>query len=320
MRATVLVIAGLVAASLAGCSPSTDNADCKTTAPGSASDAVKVTGVLGDEPVVDFTAPLEPDSTQRTVSIKGKSSKDFASTNDEVEVDFALYNGSTGKRLTATSYAKGEQVELPVNDKILPPGMIKVLECATAGTRIVGVIPASEGYGDQGSTQLGVAAGESIVFIVDIVSISPGLATGEPQPPVEGMPTVKVAKDGTPTITVPDADPPAELKLAVLKKGDGDVVAEGDNVRLQYVGVNWNTGKVFDQSWDKQGVVSFVTSGVVPGFAQALVGQSVGSQVLVVIPPALGYGPSGGTEDGSISATDTIIFVIDILGTTPAAK
>jgi peptidylprolyl isomerase len=278
---------------------------------------VKVTGKLGDEPVVDFTAPLAPASTQRTVAIQGKTTKDVASTNDEVQVDFALYNGATGDRLTATSYAKGDQVELPVNDKILPPGLIKTLECATTGTRIVGVIPAAEGYGDEGSAQLGVAGGESLVFVVDIVGITPGVATGKPQPPVEGMPTVKVAKDGTPTITVPDADPPAEFKLAVLKKGDGDVVADGDTVRLQYLGVNWNTGKVFDQSWDKQGVVSFMTAGVVPGFSKALIGQAAGSQVVVVIPPELGYGPSGGTEDGSIGATDTIIFVIDILGTTP---
>jgi peptidylprolyl isomerase len=57
----------------------------------------------------------------------------------------------------------------------------------------------------------------------------------------------------------------------------------------------------------------------VAGFGQALVGQTVGSQVLVVIPPALGYGPSGGTPDGSIGATDTIVFVIDILATSPAA-
>jgi len=40
----------------------------------------------------------------------------------------------------------------------------------------------------------------------------------------------------------------------------------------------------------------------------------VGSRVIIVIPPELGYGPSGGTSDGSIGPTDTIVFVVDILG------
>ena len=113
---------------------------------------------------------------------------------------------------------------------------------------------------------------------------------------------------------IPDADPPADFKLAVLKQGDGAVVAEGDSVTVQYVGMNWNTKTVFDQSWNKSGPISFATTGVVPGFSQGMVGQKVGSQVLVVIPPELGYGPSGGSGD-AISATDTIVFVIDILAT-----
>ena len=56
--------------------------------------------------------------------------------------------------------------------------------------------------------------------------------------------------------------------------------------------------------------------GVVPGFAEALEGQTVGSQVLVVIPPELAYGEEGA---GSIPANATLVFVIDILGIdTPA--
>ncbi|MEY2899922.1 MAG: hypothetical protein RL247_88, partial [Actinomycetota bacterium] len=45
-----------------------------------------------------------------------------------------------------------------------------------------------------------------------------------------------------------------------------------------------------------------------------LVNQTVGSRVIIIIPPELGYGPSGGTADGSIGPTDTIVFVVDILG------
>ena len=53
-------------------------------------------------------------------------------------------------------------------------------------------------------------------------------------------------------------------------------------------------------------------NGVVPGFAQALEGQTVGSQILAVIPPELGYGEAG-NEGAGIKGTDTLVFVVDIL-------
>ena len=55
-----------------------------------------------------------------------------------------------------------------------------------------------------------------------------------------------------------------------------------------------------------------------PGFVQALAGQKVGSQVLVVIPPALGYGEDAKAHE---LGGKTLVFVIDILATmhAPAA-
>jgi peptidylprolyl isomerase len=44
---------------------------------------------------------------------------------------------------------------------------------------------------------------------------------------------------------------------------------------------------------------------------QALDGVKVGSQVIAVIPPDLGYGD---VDQGSIPAGSTLIFVIDVLG------
>ena len=97
----------------------------------------------------------------------------------------------------------------------------------------------------------------------------------------------------------------------LLKKGTGATVASGDTVTVQYQGVNWRTGKVFDQSWGRA-VAQFPTTGVVKGFATGMVGQTVGPQVVVVIPPADGYGSKGNSQAG-IKGTDTLVFVIDIL-------
>lgn len=321
MRSTAgFVLAGLVAATLVGCSsPAPVYGDCVPAAAGSASDGVSVTGEFGEKPTVTFSAPLVTEATERTVAIAGKDPENVAQPNDEVAIDFMLYNGTTGEELTATEYVEGSEATFTVSESVYLPGLIKTIACSAVGSRVVGVIPPADAFGAEGSTDLGVVGGESLVFVADIVSIAPGAATGVPQDPTPGMPTVSLAEDGTPTITIPDEDPPTELKIALLKKGDGDVVAEGDEVRVQYVGINWQTETVFDQSWDKNGPVSFTTDGVVAGFGQALVGQAVGSQVIVVIPPELGYGPSGGNPDAGIGAEDTIVFVIDILGTKPTS-
>jgi peptidylprolyl isomerase len=45
------------------------------------------------------------------------------------------------------------------------------------------------------------------------------------------------------------------------------------------------------------------------------VGQTVGSRVLLVVPPADAYGSAGKPEAG-IGSTDTLVFVVDILAAT----
>ncbi len=51
---------------------------------------------------------------------------------------------------------------------------------------------------------------------------------------------------------------------------------------------------------------------VIAGWDEGLVGQTVGSQVLLVVPPDKGYGTAGNTDAG-IKGTDTLVFVVDIL-------
>ena len=106
---------------------------------------------------------------------------------------------------------------------------------------------------------------------------------------------------------------PSELVLKVIKEGDGETVGAGDSVTVDYQGTNWDTGKVFDESYGKE-PATFATDQVVPGFGAALVGQKVGSQVMVSIPPKDGYGEAGSPQAG-IKGTDSLLFVIEIKST-----
>ena len=317
----LLATAGLVV-SLAACSaPAPDNADagdCAATPSGTASESVKVTGDFGKLPVVIFDPGISAKSTERSVVIDGDG--DVVQPGDTVQVQFSILNGATAVNIDGTGYTDDTLVDFDVDENKLLPGLVKTLECSTVGSRVVGVIPPADAFGDAGSEQLGIGAGDDIVFVADVVSIKPApepalpKADGADQPPVDGFPTVVLdASTGRPTVTIPDTAPPTDFQLAVLKKGDGAVVGDGDSVTVQYEGITWSTKKIFDESWARGEPSTFKTSEVIPGFTQALVGQTVGSQVIAIIPPDLGYGPSGGRAP-DISATDTIVFVVDILG------
>jgi hypothetical protein len=307
----VLSAAAFSAVLLAGCtSPATPDASSSATTPavdlcsaaapsGEASEAVTVDGEFGAESTATFTFPLEIPDLQTTVLTEG--------TGDPVEagqlVTYALtaFSAETGEKLGSLGY--GDNPVLPA--QISPDNPIgQVLGCATPGTRVVATFPPSD-------------PNDGEVYIFDLIDVVPDAAWGEPQEPVAGMPTVTLADDGTPTIEVPGGEAPAELELETLKKGDGATVAPGDTVLVQYTGVKWSDGSVFDSSWEKGTPASFQTTGVVDGFRQALEGQTVGSQVVVVIPPALGYGEAGSSDNEL--AGETLVFVVDILGTQHAA-
>lgn len=319
--AATLVIAGLMAASLAACSSPNGNpptGGCKATPSGAVSDSVTVKGDFGSAPTVEFGEPLSVDSTQRTVVIDGDGSDVFAEIDDDVSLNFSLFNGTTGEALS-NSYDAGGAATFTVNEDLYLAGLIKTIACAQVGQRIVGVVPPSEAFGAEGSTSLAVRGGESIVFVVDIVSIVPPLEP-EDYSTSEGLPDVTLSDSAEPVVKIPDAEPGDDLRIAIIEAGDGDAVGSADSVSVLYYGVNWQTGEVFDKSWDAAAPATFSLQQVVPGFAKAIAGRTTGSTVIVVVPPALGYGPSGGSGDGAIGAEDTIVFVIKIVAVTAATS
>lgn len=308
-------------ASLVACSSSSsdDNsqasADCSPVASGAVSDAVTVTGAFGEKPEVTIESPASVDETQRTVVIEGDGA--VAAADYDVTIDYTMFNGATGEEIDATAYDGSGTVEFPLDGSLIA-GLTSTLQCSTEGSRVVGVASPADGLNESALESYGMTAEDSLVIVADVVTVSEPpaelpKANGEDQELPEGFPAIDVAiaddETGTPTVTLPGGDAPTELQLAVLKKGDGEEVAAGSDVIVNYQGLDWATGEIFDQSWGTGSTASFNTAALIPGFTQAIEGQTVGSQILVVIPPDLAY---GGTE--SDLANSTLVFVIDILG------
>jgi peptidylprolyl isomerase len=272
-----------------------------------------------EAPDVEYEAPLDVSNTERLVVVEGDGEvvKDL----DQVLISYALYSGGSGDRLGYIGYEGVDPVPFPVDvSSAMLGGVSYTLLCTTVGSRVVGVIPAHQAYGPEGAPQYGLEPGAPVIFVADLQAILPPPApplarvTGALKDAPEGYPDITYDMSGKPTVTVDFDTVARDFQMFRVIDGSGQEVYSGATVLVQYHGVNLNTGEVFDSSWERGEPASFPTSGVIPGFRDGLVGQNVGSRVLIIVPPALGYGPRGGTIDGSIGPDDTIFFVVDILG------
>ena len=114
-----------------------------------------------------------------------------------------------------------------------------------------------------------------------------------------------------PSIEAVEGDAPTEPVVQPLVTGSGPVVQTGQTVTFQYSGWLWD-GTPFDSSWSRGAPFALQAGAgqVIEGWDTGLLGQNVGSQVVMVIPPELGYGDQ---DNGTIPPGSTLVFVVDIL-------
>jgi FKBP-type peptidyl-prolyl cis-trans isomerase len=217
------------------------------------------------------------------------------------------------------------------------PGLESALIGKKVGSRVLAVIPPADGYGSSGSPQLGITGSTTLVFVIDVLKAYANNASASGTPESAGggtLPTVSAKPNSAPTLTFPSTPPPSSLVVKTLIKGSGAQVTKGQFVVAQYVAYIWRTKKVFNESWPAGSsgsssvstgtpygfIIGASPSQVIPGWDKGLVGQTVGSRVMLSIPPSEGYGKSGQSQAG-IKGTDTLVFVVDILDAiTPVKK
>lgn len=304
MRRTpvILALTALVAAGLVGCSTS-GAASC--TSPSATDDSlldlVDVSGQVGSEPDVSMRAPFHV-ATTKVADVERGGGTALTEPNQLALVDVTVFSGETGESVVGTRYSD-DLAQVPSVSQLSAtfPTLADDLQCATEGSRVV-VALAPEDIPEDVAAQLAPADDESLVLVVDVRRVYLPKADGADQfTESHGLPTVVRAPDGRPGIIIPDADAPTEQVVQMLKRGDGPEVTEGSSARVHVTGVRWDTRDVTASTWESGEPETLVPGGQgSPAFAEALVGQTVGSEVLVVVP-----------GDGSTSA---IAYVFDILG------
>ena len=313
--AVLLSVPLLATLALAGCGSATTTS----------SPSVSVKGQFGSDPTVSIPSQTAGKTLAVKTLIKGNGPA--LTKTDAFVGNYAVYiwSGKTHKLAESTFQSKNPAL---FSGQLLP-GLEAALRGKKMGSRVLAVIPPAQGYGKSGNSQAGVTANDTLVFVVDMIKEFANNASASGSNVSNGggsLPTV-TAKPGTaPTIAIPTSKKaPKTLVTKTLVKGTGPVVAKGQTVVTQYVGEIWRTGKVFDSSWSRGEPFGFTIgatpSQVITGWDTGLIGQTVGSRVMLVVPPAQGYGKTGSSQAG-IKGTDTLVFVVDILGAvspTPSA-
>jgi len=315
VKKTVLITAAAAAAALVLSACSAEEADQTAPSPtadvspaSTSLDAVTVAGDVGEQPDVSFDAPLVIEDTQSSVVSEGDG--ESVEEGQQVTAHMTLVSGTSGE-VVESSYESGSPSGFPTDAEQINSGLLEAVVDQPVGSRVLLSLNGAASAGQQS---------ETLVYVIDIEGVEDipeplERAEGEEQELPDDFPELTRGDDGAPSISQPEADAPTELESATAIEGEGPEVQEGQNVSVHYTGWLWDdASEPFDSSWERgepfvvQGVGS---APVIDGWNEALVGERVGSQIVVAIPPEKGYGEAGSPPN--IPGDATLVFVIDIL-------
>jgi peptidylprolyl isomerase len=280
-----------------------------------------------DGPLPAVTAGTKFDEKPTVAKGSGEPSKQLAvktlvagSGKTIAENDFVVahYLGQVWNtaKVFDNSYDRKARLAIQLTQGRIIDGWRYALAGKKAGSRVEMAVPPTWGYGSQGNPQAGIKGTDTLVFVVDVQDTFNAKSSAKGKEVPQGnadLPKVGTNTDGkAPSIEVPKATAPKKLVAEYVLEGDGEEVAAADSVLVQYKGVLWDGGKEFDSSYANKQLVSFSLQQVVKGWAQGLTGKKVGSRVLIVVPPKLGYGDNPQPGSG-IKKDSTLVFSVDIL-------
>jgi peptidylprolyl isomerase len=159
------------------------------------------------------------------------------------------------------------------------------------------------------------SSGNSSTIKVGLENKSDNALVKQTEAPAKKAPPTKTPTSGPlskePKVTPPAGPASKKLEIKDLITGTGPEAKAGASVTVNYVGVLFKGGKVFDASWKRGEPSTFSLSGVIPGWTKGIPGMKVGGRRELVIPAALAYGANGSLP--AIPPNAPLVFVIDLL-------
>ncbi len=275
---------------------------------------IKATGADG-KPTIEF--PSTPFTSSSGYRVLTEGDGEDLTAGQTAITEFLLLSGKDGKEIES-SYAINRPATLSLGSQSVLGGIRGALVGQKVGARVLVAMPVSD-VSPQAAEQLKLDPKDTLVYYFKVTGAKTPLpeATGKTVAPKAGLPTVTMGattKDPA-QIAPPQGTPPTTTVAQPLIVGNGPKVAKGQMVRVSYTGVTWRNPKnPFDYSGKTpERSVEFPVGvgSLIKAWDEKLVGQPVGSRLLLVVPPADGYGAKGSPP--AITGTDTLIFVLDIL-------
>ncbi|MGO8907259.1 MAG: FKBP-type peptidyl-prolyl cis-trans isomerase [Solirubrobacteraceae bacterium] len=205
-----------------------------------------------------------------------------------------------------------------------------IIAIATVAVLSLGVLAAS-------LTALAGDSGSSSTQATTVIASTPTTASSTPAASSPGATSPSGTSASTypgtatgplstePTVTVPTGPPPSKTQIQELITGTGAEALPGDTVTVNYVGVLYNGGALFDSSWrrDKRFTFALGTDQVIAGWNEGVTGMKVGGRRELIVPASAAYGAQGlETRPVPIPPNAALVFIVDLLevskGTTPA--
>lgn len=320
------VPAGLV--SLAGCGDG-DSKSSKSSASPSPSASSPPPPKIVEGPLPAITAGTKFGEKPTVAKGSGDPSKDLAvktviagngrpvAENDFIKANYLGQIWSSGK-VFDNSYDRNPLVLQLAQGSIID-GWRYALTGKKIGSRVEIAVPPTWGYGPSGNEQAGIKGTDTLVFVIDLLDSfnTKSSAKGKEVPQTDAaLPKVATNTDGSlPKVTLPKSDPPKKLVSNYVLEGDGDEVTKKQAILCQFQGLEWQGGRTFQKTYGSGRLSQFSVEQmeqVVKGLAQGVTGKKVGSRVLIVVPPDLGYGDNPPSGSG-IKKGATLVFTVDIL-------
>lgn len=284
-------------------------AGCGSSAP--VLDDISVKG--GKSPSVSVDKNFKATKTATRVVKKGDGGK--VTEGDAVTLDYVAVNGRTGKTFDS-SFKTGTPLTTTLKSGSVLAGFVKGLKGQRVGSRLLIAIPPKDGFG-AANKQLGLKATDTMVFLMDVVKSAqvPKAAKGKAEKLPASLPKLTLDAKNHPAKFVKTSKTAAKatkMSTHVAIQGTGPAVKSGQSLTIQYVGQNYPAGEVFDESWSKQAATFQIGAGsLIKCWDKSLVGQKVGSRVVLVCPANVAYGKQGSGD--KIKPGATLIFAVDLL-------
>ena len=263
---------------------------------------VSASGKLGSKPDISFKTPFKVENQTHQVIQDGDG--EVIRDGDRVCTRSLALDAKTGKVINSTWDKSSPECSIVINRKSIPAYYDTFKGLKVNSTVAVGIDESGSGSSK---------ATESYIMALTFVSRSKNLTRAQGQKVTDlpsDLPKISLDDKGKPSLDLNGYQPKGGLVVQPLIKGKGAKVGQHQSVSANYTGWLASDGKQFDSSWDRGQASDFSLDQVVKGWQQGLAGQTVGSQVLLVVPPDLGYGSQ---QQQKIPANSTLIFVVDIL-------